>query len=56
MVSFAHNLESAIELLNTMPSSLETLINIIIVHFVGSSHPPIDLVKSCKLLYVCKLL
>jgi len=54
IVNFAQNLESAIELLNTLPSSLETLTNIIAVHFVGSSHPPIKLVKSCKLLYVRK--
>jgi hypothetical protein len=53
-ISFAQNLESAIKLLSTLPSSLKTLINTIAVHFVGSSHPLIDLIKSCKLLYVCK--
>jgi hypothetical protein len=37
-----------------LPSSLETLTNTIVVHFVGSSHPPIELVKSCKLSYVRK--
>ncbi len=30
------------------------LINITIIHFVGSSHPPIKLIKNCKLLYVDK--
>jgi hypothetical protein len=41
--------------LNILSSSLESLNETIIVHFVESSHPPIELVKSCKLLYVCKL-
>jgi hypothetical protein len=54
IVNFAQNPKSAIELLNILPSSLETLTNTIAVHFVESSHPPIELVKSCKLLYVRK--
>jgi len=54
IVSFAQNLESAIKLLNTLPLSLESLNDTIVVHFVKSSHPPIELVKSCKLLYVHK--
>jgi len=29
-----------------------TLSNLVIVHFVGSTHP--EVVKSCKFLYVCK--
>jgi hypothetical protein len=40
--------------LNILPSPLESLNDTIVVHFVESSHPPIELVKSCKLLYVCK--
>jgi hypothetical protein len=54
IVNFAQNPKSVIELLNILPSSLETLTNTIAIHFVGSSHPPIELVKSCKLLYVCR--
>jgi hypothetical protein len=46
IINFAQNPESAIKLLNILPSSLETLINTIVIHFVGSSHPPIELVKS----------
>jgi len=54
IVSFAQNPKSVIKLLNTLSSSLESLINIIVINFVGSLHPPIELVKNCKLLYVCK--
>jgi hypothetical protein len=35
-----------------LSSSLKSLINIIAIHFVGSSHPPIELVKNCKL-FIC---
>jgi hypothetical protein len=54
VVSFAQDLESAIKLLDTLPSSLESLSDTIVLHFVGSSHPFVELVKSCKLLYVHK--
>jgi hypothetical protein len=54
VVSFAQNLESAIKLLDALPLSLKSLSNIIVVHFVGSSHPLIELVQSCKFLYVPK--
>jgi hypothetical protein len=54
VVSFAQDHESAVKLLDTLPSSLESLSNTIVVHFVGSSHPLVELVKSCKLLYVHK--
>ncbi len=55
LINFAQNyLESAIKLLNTSPSSLESLIDTIAIHFFGSSHPPIELVKKCRLLYVRK--
>jgi hypothetical protein len=52
VVNFAH--ERAVKLLNMLPMSLESLFDTIATHFVGSSHPPVELVKSCKLLYVCK--
>jgi hypothetical protein len=50
VVSFAQDLESAIKLLDIL--SLESLSDIVVVHFVGSSHPPIESIKMCKLLYV----
>jgi hypothetical protein len=37
-----------------LPSSLESLTNIIAIHFVLSSHPPIELANNYKLLYVRK--
>jgi hypothetical protein len=40
IVSFAQNVESAIKILDTLSSSLESLTNIIAIHFVLSSHPP----------------
>ncbi len=52
IVSSTQNFKSAIKLLNTLSSSLKSLINIIAIHFVGSSHPPIELVKNCKL-FIC---
>ncbi len=54
VVNFAQNLKSVIKLLNTLPLSLKSLSNTIVVHFVVHSHPHIELVKSCKLLYVLK--
>ncbi len=46
VVSFAQDPESAIKLLNTLPSSLKSLSDTIVVHFVGSSHSLVELVKS----------
>jgi hypothetical protein len=37
IINFVQNLESAIKLLDRLPSSLKTLINTIVIHFVGSS-------------------
>lgn len=55
LANFAQNyLEIAIKFLNTSSSSLESLINTIAINFVGSSHPPIELVKNYRLLYVRK--
>ncbi len=54
VVSFAKDLKSAIKLLDTLPLSLKSLFDTIAVHFVGNSHPLIELVQSCKLLYVHK--
>jgi hypothetical protein len=42
IVSFAQDPESAIKLLNPLPLSLESLINTIGKHFVGSSHQFIE--------------
>jgi hypothetical protein len=53
VVYFAQDL-SAVKLLYTLPSSLESLSNTIVAHILGNSHPPIKLIKNCKLLYVCK--
>jgi hypothetical protein len=52
VVSFAQNSNHAIELLNKLPLPLKSISNFIVVHFVGSTHPPIELVKSCNFLYV----
>jgi hypothetical protein len=37
IISFVQNLENAIKLLDRLPSSLKSLINTIVIHFVGSS-------------------
>jgi hypothetical protein len=54
IVNFAQDLKSAIKFLNILPSSFKSLNDTIIMHFVESSHLPIELVKSYKLLYVRK--
>jgi hypothetical protein len=54
VVNFSQDPESVIKLLDILPLSLESLSNIVIVHFVGSTYPPIESVKMCKLLYVRK--
>jgi hypothetical protein len=54
VVNFAQDLERAVKLLNTLATSLKSLFDTIAIHFVGSSHPHVELGKSCKLLYVGK--
>ncbi len=54
VVSFAQDPKSVIKLLYTFTLSLESLFDTIVVHFVGSSHSSIELIKNCKLLYVQK--
>lgn len=54
VVSFARDPEHAIELLGELPLSLESLSNFVAVHFIGITHPPIEVDKSCKFLYVHK--
>jgi hypothetical protein len=41
VVSFSQDPESVIKLLDILPLSLESLFDIVVVHFIGSSHPPI---------------
>jgi hypothetical protein len=52
VVSFSQDPKSVIKLLNILPLSLDSLSDIVIVHFIGSTYPPIEFVKTCKLLYV----
>jgi hypothetical protein len=54
IISFSQNPKESIKLIKTLPISLETLSDVVVVHFVGSKHPPSNIIKSCKLLYVCK--
>jgi hypothetical protein len=55
VVSFAQDPEHAIEILNELPLSLESLFDFITVHFVGNTHPPMEIIKSCKFLYMEKV-
>jgi hypothetical protein len=48
MVSFAQDHEHAIELLNELPLSLESISNFFIIHFVGNTHPPMEIIKTCN--------
>jgi hypothetical protein len=41
VINFLQDLESVVKLLNILPLSLESLFNIVEVHFVGNTHPPI---------------
>jgi hypothetical protein len=50
VVSFAQDLEHAMEILNELPLSLESLFDFITIHFVGNTHPPMEIVKSCEIL------
>jgi hypothetical protein len=54
VLSFTQDLEHVIELLGELPLSLESLFNFVAVHFVGITHPPIEVNTSCKFLYICK--
>ncbi len=52
--NFSQDLESAVKLLDILPVSLESLSNIVVVHFIGNTRPPIKYIKMCKFLYVGK--
>ena len=54
IISFSQNPEEAIKLIKKLPISLETLSDAVAVHFVGTKHPPSNIIKSYKLLYVCR--
>jgi hypothetical protein len=54
VVIFAQDLECAIEILNELPLSLESLFDFIAVHFVGNTHLSMEIIKNCKFLYVKK--
>jgi len=54
VVSFRQDPKSVVKLLDTLPSPLESLSNTIVVNLLEVHTHPIELVKSCKLLYVCK--
>jgi hypothetical protein len=45
---FAQDLESAIKFLNTLPSWLKSLNDIIPTHFFGISHQSRELIKSAN--------
>ena len=50
-MSFAQNLKVAVDLI-TLPITLEALFDVVVVHFVSDKHPPSNIIKNCKLLYV----
>jgi hypothetical protein len=52
VVSFAQNPRLALKLINKLPVTLDTLFDIVAVHFVGDKHPSPNIIKSYKLLYV----
>ncbi len=54
VVIFAQDLECAIEILIELPLSLESLFDFIVVHFVGNTHLPMEIIKNYKFLYVRK--
>ncbi len=46
VVSFAQDLEHAIEILNELPLSLKSLFDFLAIHFVSNTHPPITRTKG----------
>jgi hypothetical protein len=54
VVSFAQDHKPAIEILNESPLSLESLFGFITIHFIVNTHHPIEIINSCKFLYVRK--
>lgn len=53
-MSFAQDKINAHKLITTIPPSMYTLSDSIAVQFVGATHPPINVIKACDLLYVRK--
>jgi hypothetical protein len=54
VVSFPQDPKNVVKFLNILPLSLESLSDIDAIHFVSNTHPPIEFVKMCKLLYGSK--
>jgi hypothetical protein len=54
VVNFSQDPKNVVKLLDILPLSLESLSDIDAIHFVGNTHPPIEFVKMCKLLYGSK--
>jgi hypothetical protein len=54
ILSFPQNREEAIKLIKTLPITLETLFVLVAIHFGRTKLPPSNIIKSCKLLYVCR--
>jgi len=52
VVNFSQDPESVVKSLDILALPLESLSNIDAIRFVGNTHPPTELVKMCKLLYV----
>lgn len=52
LVSFPQDPITANKLITMIPPSLDSLSESIAIHFVGATHPPIDIIKACDLLYV----
>jgi hypothetical protein len=54
-INFSQDPKSVVKILDILRLlSLESLFDIVVIHFIGSTHPPIKSVKMCKLLYVQK--
>jgi hypothetical protein len=53
LISFAHH-NQTIDVINIVPISLLSISNLIVIHFVGTSHSPLDVTQNCNWINIQK--
>lgn len=54
LINSAWDHNETIDVINIVPISLLSISNLIVIHFVGISHSPLDVTQNCKLLNIRK--
>ncbi len=52
LISFAQDHNQTIDVINIVPISILSISNLIVIHFVGKSHSPLDVTQNCNLINI----